>query len=612
MCFTVRAALAFRPTALAALQDLQLLARSQLCAAEKQCETFRDSFQYATMTSVTVDIVVWLRAAASSSIYVGVEASRLARDRMTGTNGASKDRSRSPRKVDASKLTEADLTDGFSASEIFGSKTAMSGYTYDDLICLPGHINFGVHDVALGSRFTKKIALKTPIVSSPMDTVTESNMAIAMALEGGIGVIHTNLPIETQAQEVARVKKYKAGFILEPRCVPPTMTIEDLDKLKSTLGFTGFPVTENGQMGAKLLGLVTKRDTDFIVDRKTRLSQIMTPCANLVTMFEGCDLYEANDLLQKSKKGKLPIITKSGLLVALVARTDIKKNVDFPNATKHPVNKELLVAAAIGTRPADRERVKALVAAGVDAVVIDSSQGDSVFQHEMVKWIKSQFPDLQVVAGNVVTKKQAQNLIECGADALRVGMGIGSICTTQEVCACGRAQASAVYNVAKLARLYGVPILADGGISSPGHIVKALSLGAGAAMCGSLLAGTAETPGEYFYSEDGKRLKRYRGMGSIDAMKKGSDDRYFGTAAAIKVAQGVSGTVQDKGSIHKYIPYLTQGLKHGMQDIGAQSVDQLQSMLQEGHLRFELRSAAAQREGGVHGLHSFERKLFDS
>ncbi|OLQ14608.1 Inosine-5'-monophosphate dehydrogenase [Symbiodinium microadriaticum] len=523
----------------------------------------------------------------------------------------------------------------FSASDIFGSKTSMSGYTYDDLICLPGHINFGVHDVALGSRFSKKIALRTPIVSSPMDTVTESNMAIAMALEGGIGVIHTNLPVETQAMEVARVKKFKAGFILEPRCVPPTMTLEELDNLKSSLGFTGFPVTENGQMGAKLLGLVTKRDTDFVQDRKTRLSQIMTPAADLVTKLEGCDLIEANETLQKSKKGKLPIVTKSGLLVALVARTDIKKNVDFPNATKHPVNKacestdikknvdfpnatkhpvnkELLVAAAIGTRPADRDRVKALVAAGVDAVVIDSSQGDSVFQHEMVKWIKSNFPDLQVVAGNVVTKRQAQHLIECGADALRVGMGIGSICTTQEVCACGRAQASAVYNVAKLARHYGVPILADGGISSPGRIVKALSLGAGAAMCGSLLAGTAETPGEYFYSDDGKRLKRYRGMGSIDAMKKGSDDRYFGTAAAIKVAQGVSGTVQDKGSIHKYIPYLTQGIKHGMQDIGAQSVDQLQSMLQEGQLRFELRSAAAQREGGVHGLHSFERKLFDS
>merc|ERR1719382_183860 len=363
-------------------------------------------------------------------------------------------------------------------------------------------------------------------------------------------------------------------------------------------------------MGSKLLGLIAKRDTDFLVDRgSTQVGAVMEKVETLVLAEEGVELVAANQIIRDKKLGKLPIVSAGGRLVALVARTDLNKQADFPLATKDK-NGSLMVAAAIGTRPADRDRVRALVAAGVDAIIVDSSQGDSFFQHDMIRWMKAEFPELQVVGGNVVTRLQAKHLIECGADALRVGMGIGSICTTQEVCACGRAQASAVYNVAKLARAYGIPILADGGISSPGHIVKSLCLGAGAAMCGSLLAGTEETPGEYFYADNGKRLKRYRGLGSIDAMKKGSDDRYFGASTTMKVAQGVSGAVQDKGSVHRFVPYLLQGLRHGMQDMGASSVDDLRQQLDSEQLRFELRSAAAQREGGVHGLHSFERKLF--
>jgi IMP dehydrogenase len=266
-----------------------------------------------------------------------------------------------------------------------------------------------------------------------------------------------------------------------------------------------------------------------------------------------------------------------------------------------------MVAASVGTNVADRDRVKALVQAGVDAVVVDSSQGDNTLQHNMLKWINTAFPDLQLIGGNVVTKDQAKHLIDCGVHGLRVGMGAGSISTTQEVRACGRAQASAVYEVAKFAGQYGIPVIADGGISSPGHIVKALCTGASTVMCGSLLAGTSESPGEYFFA-DGVRLKRYRGMGSI--IKKSSNDRYFSTPSEIKVARGVNGAVQDKGPLRNYIPYLTQGVRHGLQDIGASSVTLAHEQLYAGKLRFEIRSPAAQREGGVHGLHSFEKKLF--
>jgi len=316
---------------------------------------------------------------------------------------AHQDRSRSPRarehdekRANDCHEKDLDLLDGFSAEQIFNSGKNQSGFTYDDLICLPGHINFGVHDVSLGSRFSRKISLKTPIVSSPMDTVTESSMAIAMALEGGIGVIHTNLPTEVQAKEVMKVKKYKSGFISDPVCVPPTMSIADLDQLKRKLGFTGFPVTESGEIGSKLIGLVTKRDTDFVKDRSVKLASIMTPRKDLVTAEDGIELMAANEMLQSSKKGKLPIVSKGDVLVSLVARTDLKKNAEFPLATKDK-NKNLVVAASVGTRPADRDRVRALVAAGVDAIVVDSSQGDSMYQHDMIKWMKREFADLQVI-----------------------------------------------------------------------------------------------------------------------------------------------------------------------------------------------------------------------
>lgn len=271
----------------------------------------------------------------------------------------------------------------------------------------------------------------------------------------------------------------------------------------------------------------------------------------------------------------------------------------------------MLVGAAIGTRPADKDRAKLLVEAGVDVIVVDSSQGDSIYQWEMIRHLKTAHPQIDVIGGNVVTPSQAWHLIQAGADGLRVGMGIGSICTTQEVCAVGRAQASAVYHVAKFARKHGVPIIADGGIKSTGHITKALCLGAGCVMMGSMLAGTDESPGEYFY-QDGVRLKRYRGMGSLEAMTKGGEKRYVwdDTETAVKVAQGVSGAVQDKGTLRRYIPYLVQGIRHGLQDAGCKSVTEAQEKLYENRLRFEIRSPAAQAEGGVHGLHSYSKRLY--
>eukprot|EP00811_Abedinium_folium_P030365 NODE_4859_length_1837_cov_19.679532.p1 GENE.NODE_4859_length_1837_cov_19.679532~~NODE_4859_length_1837_cov_19.679532.p1 ORF type:complete len:510 (+),score=113.82 NODE_4859_length_1837_cov_19.679532:101-1630(+) len=501
--------------------------------------------------------------------------------------------------------------DGHSAERIFCNDDT-KGYTYDDLILLPGHIDFGVDDVVLETRITRSISLKSPMVSSPMDTVTEAKMAIAIALEGGIGVLNTNLSVDEQVRQVVEVKRYQCAIIRQPICITPNMTVRELDHLRQSTGFEKFPVTETAKAGARLLGLVTKRDTDYVADRDATIGSVMVPAKELVSASVApgqlVDIEEVTTKLRSSKKGLLPVVDERGMLVAIVTRRDLLLNREFPLATKDD-NKNLRVAAAIGTRPEDRERARALVNVGVDAIIVDSSQGDSVFQLDIIRWMKKEFPSLQVIGGNVVTMRQAEHLIDAGVDGLRVGMGIGSICITQEVCACGRAQGSAVYHVAKYARERDIPVIADGGISAPGHIVKALSLGAAAVMCGRILAATMEAPGDYFF-EGNVRLKRYRGMGSLEAMQKGSDDRYFGGAANVKVAQGVTGAVQDKGSMHDYMPYLRQSIRHGLQDLGAQSVARLHERLYSSDLRFEIRSPAAQREGGVHGLHSFQKALY--
>lgn len=493
---------------------------------------------------------------------------------------------------------DEDIRDGLSAEELFDTD---SGITYRDYLVLPGYIDFHPSEVQLQTRLTRNITLQRPIISSPMDTVTEDDMAIAMALLGGIGIIHYNNTTEKQVELVKNVKRYKNGFIMEPIVLGPFHTIRDVDSIKARYGFSGIPVTQDGTRNSRLIGIVTNRDIDMENDRSLKLHEVMN--RELITAAVGISLNEANKILKESKKGKLPIIDGEGRLVALLCRTDLKKHYDYPDASKDNL-KRLMVGAAISTKLEARDRLDALVQAGVDVVVIDSAQGNSNYQVQLIQFIKKTYPELEVIAGNVVTAEQSRNLIRAGADALRIGMGPGSICITQDTMAVGRAQATAVYRTARYARRYGVPVIADGGISNIGDIANALAIGASTTMMGSMFAGTHEAPGEYFY-ENGVRLKRYRGMASLEAMEAGGDKRYFSEDQQVKVAQGVAGTVLDKGSMDSYVPYLMQGLRQSFQDMGVRSVAELHEHTHSGRLRFERRTVSAQMQGSVHGLHSY-------
>lgn len=394
-----------------------------------------------------------------------------------------------------------------------------------------------------------------------------------------------------------------------------------MKSIEYELSIADFAYLESGKVGSKLVGIVTNRDIQFESDLKQPVTNVMV--SDLITAKTGTNLKEANAVLAKSKKGKLPIVDEKGNLVSMVSRSDLNKNLHFPSASKLPDSKQLICAAAIGTRPEDKLRLQKLVDAGLDIVILDSSQGNSMFQIEMIKYIKEKYPGLDVIGGNVVTRDQAASLIAAGVDGLRIGMGSGSACITQEVMAVGRPQAAAVYNVAKFAARFGVPCMADGGIQNVGHIVKGLALGATTIMMGGLLAGTTESPGTSFVSREGKLVKAYRGMGSIDAMQDkkagaGSADtqasnagtaRYFSEGDSVLVAQGVTGSVQHRGSVTSFVPYLIAGVRHSFQDIGVTSATELHKSVAAGTTRFELRTASSQLEGGVN-MESYEKKLY--
>ena len=465
------------------------------------------------------------------------------------------------------------------------------GITFDDVLLVPQYSEVTPNLIDLKTHLTKKIVLNIPMMSAAMDTVTESKMAIAMARQGGIGIIHKNMSIEAQADEVDKVKRSENGVITDPFFLSPDNTLQDADNLMAKFRISGVPITENG----RLVGIITNRDLKFETDFTKKISESMTS-EGLITAPEGITLEEAKKILAKARKEKLPIVDKDFNLKGLITIKDIEKQIKYPLSAKDDQGR-LLCGAGVGITGNMMERVDALVAAHVDVIVVDSAHGHSKNILEAVKKIKAKYPDLQVIAGNIATGAAAQALIDAGADAVKVGIGPGSICTTRIVAGIGVPQISAIMDCYEVAKQSGIPVIADGGIKYSGDIVKAIAAGGNVCMLGSLLAGCDESPGTFELFQ-GRKYKVYRGMGSIAAMENGSKDRYFQTGAKKLVPEGVEGRVAYKGLVEDTIFQLMGGLRSGMGYCGAQDIPTLQETAQ-----FIKMSSAALRESHPHDIH---------
>ncbi|MEO9513886.1 MAG: IMP dehydrogenase [Flavobacteriaceae bacterium] len=451
-------------------------------------------------------------------------------------------------------------------------KIVGEGLTYDDVLLVPGYSEILPREVNIQTKFTKNITINVPIVSAAMDTVTESRMAIAMAQEGGIGVLHKNMTIEQQAIKVRKVKRAESGMIMDPVTLPLDSIVQDAKANMKEHSIGGIPIVDEDK---KLIGIVTNRDLRFEKNDKRPIGEVMTS-KNLVTVGEGTSLEEAEVILQENKIEKLPVVNKDYVLVGLITFRDITKVTQKPIANKDQYGR-LRVAAAIGVTPDAVDRAGALVNSGVDAIVIDTAHGHTKGVVNVLKAIKQTFPDLEVIVGNIATGEAAKYLVEAGADGVKVGIGPGSICTTRVVAGVGFPQFSAVLEVAEAIKGTGVPVIADGGIRYTGDIPKAIAAGADTVMLGSLLAGTKESPGETIIYE-GRKFKSYRGMGSVEAMKEGSKDRYFQDVEDdIKklVPEGIVGRVPYKGDLYESMHQFIGGLRAGMGYCGAKDIETL-------------------------------------